>query len=256
MVYSINIDVFEGPLGLLLHLIRKNDLKISEIEISEITSDYLSYLNLIQKLNIDLASEFLVMASNLMQIKARYFLPTRYEEDEEDDGTLSQIKDKPLEYQKYKEVGKLLSYRIAESSQIYYRPAVIINKQDFVLGITVLDLTSSFRKVLKVFSSSPKKVVHQEVYIETKIREIIDILERKQYVSFTEILRKQKTKIALIVCFMAVLELVKNRQISAKQSKLFSEIIIYRIYNEVKLDCSKNGANALPEGNTDVNKFL
>jgi len=229
MVYSINIDAFEGPLELLLHLIRKNDLKISEIKIAEITTDYLTYLDLIQQLNIGLASEFLVTASSLMQIKVRYLLPAIYEKDEEEEDTLYQLKNKILEYQKYKEVGEFLSHRIMESSQVYYRPIITINKQDFVLGATVFDLTSSFRKLLNVFSGSVKEIVPQEIRIEAKIREIIDVLEQKQYVSFTEILQKQKTRMALIVCFMAILELVKNKQISAKQSELFSEIRIYKI---------------------------
>ncbi|MDR0800303.1 MAG: segregation/condensation protein A [Endomicrobium sp.] len=232
MAYDIHLDAFEGPLDLLLHLIRKNDLEIKDIKIADITAEYLAYLDLMQELNIGLAGEFLLMASTLMQIKARSLIPSNDEEDSEEDDSLNRLKDKLLEYQKYKEVGKLLSYKIMENSQIYYRPAPVIDKRDFVLNATIFDLVSSFRKALATLPENIKEIMYREIPIETKIREILDILEGKQYVSFTGILAMQKTKMALIVCFMAVLELIKNKQIAAKQSELFSEIRIYKIYND------------------------
>jgi len=230
MTYNVHLDTFEGPLELLLHLIKKNDLEINNIKIAEITSEYLSYLDLMQKLNIDLACEFLIMASTLMQIKARSLLPSDIEECSEEECTLEdQLKDRLLEYQKYKEVGKLLAYKVMENSQIYYRSALAVNKQDLVLDVTVSDLMSSFCRVLKTLSGSIKEIVYQEIFIETKIREILKVLEKKSYIFFSEILWMQKSKMESIVCFMAVLELVKNRRISARQSELFSEIRIYKI---------------------------
>ncbi|MCA6070225.1 MAG: segregation/condensation protein A [Endomicrobium sp.] len=237
MVYDIHLDTFEGPLDLLLHLIRKNDLEINEIKIADITAEYLTYLDLMKDLNISVAGEFLVMASTLMQMKARALLPSDSNKDnQEEDDTLDQFKNRLLEYQKYKEVGKLLSYKIMEASQVYYRTATVISKQDFVLDATIFDLMNSFRKALTALPENIKEIMYQEIPIETKIREILDVLEGKQYVSFTEILKMQNTKTALIVCFMAVLELVKNKQIVAKQSELFSEIRIYKVYNEICSD--------------------
>ncbi|MCA6072904.1 MAG: segregation/condensation protein A [Endomicrobium sp.] len=237
MVYDIHLDTFEGPLDLLLHLIRKNDLEINEIKIADITAEYLTYLDLMKDLNISVAGEFLVMASTLMQMKARALLPSDSNKDnQEEDDTLDQLKNRLLEYQKYKEVGKLLSYKIMEASQVYYRTATVISKQDFVLDATIFDLMNSFRKALTALPENIKEIMYQEIPIETKIREILDVLEGKQYVSFTEILKMQNTKTALIVCFMAVLELVKNKQIVAKQSELFSEIRIYKVYNEICSD--------------------
>jgi segregation and condensation protein A len=232
MVYDVHIDVFEGPLDLLLHLIRKNDIEINEIKIAEITAEYISYLDLMQNLNIDVAGAFIVMASTLMQIKARSLLPFDDNKESKEEYPLDQLKSRLLEYQKYKEVGKLLSYKIMENSQIYYRPAPVIDKQDFVLDATIFDLMSSFRKALAGICENVKEIIYQEIPIETKIREILDILEGKQYISFTEILKMQSTKRSLIVSFIAVLELVKNKQIVAKQSELFSEIRIYRVYSE------------------------
>jgi segregation and condensation protein A len=237
MAYNIHLDAFEGPLDLLLHLIKKNDLEINEIKIAEITAEYLSYLDLMKDLNIDVAGEFLAMTSTLMQIKAKFLLPSENEKDVEEDDTFDQLKDRLLEYQKYKKIGELLSYKITENSQVYYRPAPVISKQDFILDVTIFDLVSSFRDALIALPENIKEIMYQEIPIENKIREILDILEGKQYVFFTEILKLQNTKMALIVCFMAILELVKNKQIVAKQSELFSEIRIYKVYNDKrKLD--------------------
>jgi segregation and condensation protein A len=244
MVYDIHLDTFEGPLDLLLHLIKKNDLKINEIKIAEITAEYLSYLDLMKELNIDVAGEFLVMASTLMQIKSKSLLPSDNGKDSEEADPFDQLKNRLLEYQKYKEVGKLLFYKINENSQIYYRPMRAISKQDFVLSTTIFDLISSFRNVLTALPDNIKEIMYQEIPIENKIREILDILEEKQYISFTKILKLQKTRLALIVCFMAVLELVKNKQIVAKQSELFSEIRIYKVYNnEQELDQTNEDNN-------------
>jgi segregation and condensation protein A len=246
MAYDIHLDAFEGPLDLLLHLIKKNALEINEIKIADITAEYLSYLDLMKELNIDVAGEFLVMASTLMQIKSKSLLPSDNEKDSEEGDPFDQLKNRLFEYQKYKEVGKLLSYKINENSQVYYRPVPVISKQDFVLDATIFDLMSSFRDALTALPDNIKEIMYQEIPIENKIREILDILEGKQYVSFTEILNLQNTRLALIVCFMAVLELVKNKQIVAKQFELFSEIRIYKVYNNEQ---------ELEQTNKDINTF-
>jgi segregation and condensation protein A len=224
--------MFEGPLDLLLHLIKKNELEISEIKIADITSEYFAYIGLMQNLNIEIAGEFLIMASTLMQIKAKSLLPSGNDLQQDEEEMLDQLKNRLLEYQKYKEIGKLLSYKVLENAQVYYRPMPIISKQDFVLDVTIFDLLNCFRKALFTVPENIKEIMYQEIPIEVKIREILDILEGKQYVSFTEILKNQSSKSALIVCFMAVLELIKNKQIIAKQSELFAEIRIYRLYSE------------------------
>lgn len=241
MAYDIHTDSFEGPLDLLLHLIKKNDLEISGIKIAEITSEYLAYIDLMKELNIEIAGEFLVMASTLMQIKAKTLLPSESGKDDEGEDPFDNLKNRLLEYQKYKEVGKLLSYKILENSQIYYRPAPAVNKHDYILDASVFDLMSSFREALTALPESVKEIMYKEIPIETKIREILDVLEGKQYVSFSEILKFQKTRMDLIVCFMAVLELVKSRQIAAKQSELFQDIRIYRGYNETDSALKEEG---------------
>ncbi|MCL2389230.1 MAG: segregation/condensation protein A [Elusimicrobia bacterium] len=229
MVYDVHLESFEGPLDLLLHLIRKNDLEIHEIQIAEITKEYLEYINLMQNFNIDIAGEFLVMASTLMQIKARTLLPTPEGAAQEED-PLDNLKARLLEYQKYKEIGKLLSYKELEYSQVYYRPAYVTSKEDFVLEASIFDLVGLFKEALQALPETVKEILYKEIPIETKIREILDVLEGKQYVSFSEILKIQKNRQQLIVAFMAILELVKSRQVSARQTELFGDIRIYKIY--------------------------
>ncbi|MDR1523074.1 MAG: segregation/condensation protein A [Endomicrobium sp.] len=251
MVYDIHLDMFEGPLDLLLHLIKKNDLEVSQVRIADITAEYLSYIGLIQNLNIEIAGEFLVMASTLMQIKAKSLLPSSSDLQDEEGDMLDQLKNRLLEYQKYKEIGKLLSYKVLESTQVYYRPAQVISKHDFILDVTIFDLVRWFRKTLITLPEDIKEIMYQEIPIEVKIREILDILEDKEYVSFTEILKNQNSKPALIVCFMAVLELVKNKQIIARQSELFTEIRIYKVNNEVEANLKDvENVLALVEGIT------
>jgi segregation and condensation protein A len=238
--YDVHLDTFEGPLDLLLHLVRKSDLEIKEIQVSEITSEYLSYLEVMTNLNLDVAGDFLVMASTLMQIKAKLLHPDNQEDAADADIELDKIKAKLLEYQKYKEVSKILANKELRYSQTYYRPQPLIEADDFVLSATIYDLIASFQEALKTLPEEVREIMYKEIPIETKIREILDVLEGRQYVSFTEILKLQPTRQSMIVSFMAVLELMKNKQILAKQSDLFDEIRIYRVYFDETAESEEN----------------
>ncbi|MDR0823290.1 MAG: segregation/condensation protein A [Endomicrobium sp.] len=229
LLYDVNIDAFEGPFDLLLHLTKKKDLEISEINIAEITADYLSYLESMKELNIDIAGDFLVMASTLMLMKARALLSPLGNDDLEEEEDFDILKQRLIEYQKYKEVGKILMYKEIEHSQVYYRPLFNADKSDFTINATILDLARSFNEILKALPEDIREIMYQEIPIEVKIREILDLLEGGQYISFTDILKLQKTRRELIVSFMAILELIKNKQISAMQSESFGEIRIYKV---------------------------
>lgn len=236
MEYDVHLDTFEGPLDLLLHLVRKTDLEIQEIQVSEITTEYLSYLDTMQNLDLDTAGYFLVMASTLMQIKAKMLHPDNEKDKEDADTELDKIKERLLEYQKYKEVSKLLSNKEQEYSQTYYRPEPVILDHEYEIDATIYDLVKSFQNALKTLPEEVREIMYKEIPIETKIREILDILEGKQYLTFSEIAKIQTSRSAMVVCFMAVLELVKNKQVVAKQSELFEDIRIYRVYNDEEND--------------------
>lgn len=236
MAYDVHLETFEGPLDLLLHLVRKTDLEIQEIQVSEITTEYLAAIDNMQNLDLDTAGDFLVMASTLMQIKAKMLHPDNEKDKEDADIELDKIKERLLEYQKYKEVSKLLSNKEQEYSQTYYRPEPIIPEQDYEIDATIYDLVKSFQNALRTLPEEVREIMYKEIPIETKIREILDILEGKQYLTFTEIAKIQTSRSAMVVCFMAILELVKNKQVVAKQSELFEDIRIYRVYNNEESD--------------------
>ena len=269
MEYDVHLDTFEGPLDLLLHLVRKTDLEIQEIQVSEITTEYLAYLDTIQKLDLDTAGDFLVMASTLMQIKAKMLHPDNEKDKEDADIELDKIKERLLEYQKYKEVSKLLSNKEQEYSQTYYRPEPIIPEQEYEVDATIYDLVRSFQNALRTLPEEVREIMYKEIPIETKFREILDILEGKQYLTFSEIAKIQTSRSAMVVCFMAVLELVKNKQVVAKQSELFEDIRIYRVYSteeddgsivkeekdELNLDIEKNVGEQTTEQPQQEDKF-
>jgi len=230
MNYNVHLEIFEGPLDLLLYLIRKNDLDIYNIPISQITAEYLEYLDLMKELNLDFASEFLVMAATLMQIKSRMLLPSENTvEDEEEIDPRAELVARLLEYEKYKEAGKILSQKELNEQGVFYRFNPVLNENDFVIDATLFDLIESFRKVFNELPKEVKEIVYEEIPIEQKIREILDLLEGRKYINFTEILKKETTRMGLIVVFLAMLELIRLKQIVARQSKLFGEIRIYRV---------------------------
>ena len=174
MEYDVHLDTFEGPLDLLLHLVRKTDLEIQEIQVSEITTEYLAYLDTIQNLDLDTAGDFLVMASTLMQIKAKMLHPDNEKDKEDADIELDKIKERLLEYQKYKEVSKLLSNKEQEYSQTYYRPEPVIPEQEYEIDATIYDLVKSFQNALRTLPEEVREIMYKEIPIETKIREILE----------------------------------------------------------------------------------
>ena len=255
--YDVHLETYEGPLDLLLSLVRKTDLEIEEIQISEITAEYMSYLDTMKNLDLDIAGDFLVMAATLMQIKAKMLHPDNEKEAVDADAELDKIKAKLLEYQKYKEVSKILSNKEQQYSQTYYRPHPVIDEQDYQIEATIFDLVRAFQEALRTLPEEVREIMYKEIPIEVKIREILDLLEGKQYLSFSEIVKLQPSRTAMVVSFMALLELVKNKQIIAKQSELFEDIRLYRVYNnepeeidkkqELDLNIQKN-SNIIEEG--------
>ena len=229
MVYDVHLEIFEGPLDLLLYLIKKDDLDIKEIQLAQITHEYLEYLQLMKDMNLDIAGDFLVMAATLMQIKAKMLLPPSEKEEDEGPDPLDELKSKLLEYQKYKEAAQVLVQRESENSNVFYRPTPTFDKDEFVLEVSIFDLMESFRSILQDLPKDVKEIVYKEIPIETKIRGILDMLEGKEFISFVDILKQETTKHGLIVSFLAILELIRLKQIIARQSDAFGDIRIYRV---------------------------
>jgi len=230
--YEVKLEIFEGPLDLLLYLIKKEDMSIQDIQVSKITQEYLDYINLMKELNLELAGEFLVMASTLLQIKAKSLLPkdaTGLEIDEGPDPQ-AELMAKLLEYQKFKEAAQFLSKKEFEARDVFYRNQLpTFAEADLSLDATLFDLLDAFKSVLKQAGDEVKELLYEEIPLEQKIRELLDILETRNSMSFYDIFSPGKTRRELIITFLALLELMRLRQVIAKQQEHEGEIMVYRI---------------------------
>ena len=226
---DVRLDVFEGPLDLLLYLIRKNDLDIRDIPIAEITQEYLSYLDLMKDLNLETAGDFLVMASTLMQIKAHMLLPSPETEADEGPDPRSELINKLLEYQQYKEAAGILGGYKEKAKDIFYRStAPPFGDEDFTLKASVFDLLGAFKRILEQAPREVGQILKEEIPLELKIREILDLLAEEASVAFEELFARGRRRIELIVTFLALLELIRLKQVVARQADIFGSIRIYR----------------------------
>jgi segregation and condensation protein A len=236
---SLNISItnFEGPFDLLLHLLKVNKMQIQEIRISEITSQYLNYLHSMQELDLEIASEFLLMASTLLEIKSREMLPKHEEEVDEEE-----LKEKLVlrieEYEAFKKIAENLAELFNKDLFIFTKRAETIAQdevplEDLLSGVTMDSLYITYKSLMnrqkeKVNRSfiRTKTVEREEFKIEDKMEELERILLGNQRVNFSNLLLKMKSKAECIVFFLAILELSRNHRIRVSQNTVFSEIII------------------------------
>ena len=227
--YRVNLEIFEGPLDLLLYLIKKNDLDILNIEISKITKEYLAYLELMQELNLEVVGEFLVMASTLMQIKAKSLLPSAETSPEEiGPDPRSELVAKLVEYQKFKEAANFLKNRSEEFQNVFYRGAPAFEEREKALNIRIFDLLGTLREVLDRAEDEGRIVQGEEFPIEDKIEKILKLLSIKPYVKLVDVFEGERSRRATITCFMALLELIKTQRVFARQDHPFTPILIYK----------------------------
>lgn len=241
MNYKIKLEIFEGPLDLLLYLVKKDHLNIYDIPIAAVTKQYMQYLELMQSLDLNIAGEFLVMAATLLQIKSKMLLPAQEGEQaivEEDDPRQDLIR-QLLEYEKFKEVAENLRQREISQRDIFKRPKtgepVIVPEshdegvQPVYFEASIFDLISAFSKALE---DAPKELFYQvikdEYTVEDKVHNILHLLLVKPAVSLSELFTQAKSKIEIIVTFLAILELIKLKEIVARQKEVFGEIEVAR----------------------------
>lgn len=233
MAYTVKLKTFEGPLDLLLHLIKKEEVDIYNIPIAQITSQYLEYVKIMEMLDLEGVGEFLVMAATLIQIKARMLLPqeSQISEEEEEDPRAELVR-QLLEYKRYKEAARELEEREIEERNYYSR---IIEEEledppKASLEVSLFDLLSAFAKVLEYVEKEEfyTGIAPYKITQESKLKEILNMLRSAKEASFDDIFFKNLTKIETIVTFLALLELVKIRKIGVRQKRLFGEIIIYK----------------------------
>ena len=215
---QVHLEMFEGPLDLLLFLIKKDDLDVYNIPISQITSEYLSYLDMMKDLNLDMAGEFLVLAANLMAIKARMLLPSQPAEGEEEGpDPRAELVARLLEYQQFKQAAKFLEVKAEEFRDIHYRGAPHFEESDKALSLSFFDLLSALKDVLDRTEDESREVLGEEFPIEEKIAKIQFLLENKPAVSWDELFADERKRRGVISCFLALLELVKLQKIFIRQ---------------------------------------
>ncbi len=243
MSIDVKLQVFEGPLDLLLHLIEKNQVNIYDIPIVTITEQYLEYLGEMQRQDLDVMSEFLVMAATLINIKAKMLLPKEEEEEEEEEDPRAELVRRLLEYKMYKYAAtELKDMELDAAGSIYRSPAIPkevaeyreeIDPVELCDGLTLNRLNEIFQMVMKkqVEKIDPIRskfgtIEREEISIEKRMDTIRDQVKGLKGISFRTLLEIQASKINVIVTFMAILELMKVGAITVRQDGLFDDIMI------------------------------
>ena len=237
MTYKLKLSNFEGPLDLLLHLIKLDEVDIYDIPISTITDQYVEYLEMMKEFDLEIASEFLVMAATLMEIKSRMLLPTQPSEEEEEEDPRFELIEQILEYKKYKELAGHLEEKGETESQFYqrnFKEEVDIETGEPLIEVTLFELLQAFKHVLEYATDEPfREITLEEVSIEEKMNEIRARLKDKTNLLLDEVFEGAvKTKVALISTFLALLELIRLKEVVARQTKLFGEIRIFLLQKE------------------------
>jgi segregation and condensation protein A len=223
-MYRVQLKNFEGPLDLLLFFIKRDELDIYDIPISHITNEFLEYMHLMEELDLEIASEFILMASMLMSIKAKMMLPRDAVEDEEldEDDPRYELVQKLLEYKRYKEMAEKMVLIDEETRKKYYRGYFDedqVEKQasgEALKDVTIIDLMASFQKVLADIKRkrSYHKVEQVSHTMEEQSEFVLRILQEKGRRSFVQLCKTLKSKIAVVVTFLAILEMLKEQQIN------------------------------------------
>ena len=242
MNIEFKINEFEGPLDLLLHLIKESKMDIMNIEIEKITEQYMSYLDSQEKMNLEIASEYLVLASELLEIKSKLLLPNvKLDEDGEEveEDPREELVKRLLEYQAYKEITKELQRREEIRSQVYTKiPENYANycdgKVEVKVEYEVEDLVNALKNyLLRKRESKPinTKVTVNEISVSSRRHDIRNILKKKRRISFFELF-PIVSKDYIVATFLAVLEMAKSQELVIKQDENFGEIICEVLGNE------------------------
>jgi len=234
MDIEFRIDEFQGPLDLLLHLIKESKMDIFDIEIESITKQYIDYLHQQESMNLEIASEYLVMASELVEIKSKMLLPnSKKEDEEEEEDPREELVQRLLEYQAYKEITKVLEEKENLRRDIYTKSpenmSNYVDNRDIKISsdVTLDDLMDAFKKFLERKKDSKPlhtKVTINEISVSSRRRDISRLLKEKKKVSFSELF-PIVSKEYVVATFLAILEMAKSHELVILQDKTFDEII-------------------------------
>ncbi len=243
MELNVKLQVFEGPLDLLLFLIEKNKVNIYDIPIVEITAQYMEYIAEMKRRDLNVLSEFLVMAATLVDIKSRMLLPSDPNAEEEEEDPRAELVQQLLEYKMYKCMAYELKDRQMDAERIFYKEPTIpdevakfevpVDMEELVADITLAKLNEIFQSIMKKqvdkvdpIRSKFGKIEKEEVSLEDKMTYLTDFAKGHRHFSFRGLLESQASKVEIIVTFLAILELMKTGEIVIKQENIFDDIEI------------------------------
>lgn len=249
MSISYKLEQFEGPLDLLLHLIEKNKVSIYDIPIAEITEQYLDYVSRMDREDLNLVSEFLVMAATLLDIKSRMLLPAEVNEEGEEEDPRAELVTRLLEYKMYKSMAFELKDRELDAEKVLYKPPTIprevaryeppVDLDRLLDGLTLARLQSIFEAVMKrredkvdPIRSRFGTIRREPVSLEQKIASVMEYARKHRRFSFRAMLERQGDKLEVVVTFLAVLELMKIGKIHLSQRELFDDMEIETLEKE------------------------
>lgn len=235
--YKVKLEVFEGPLDLLLYLIKRDEIDIYDISIERITRQYLEYLQAFKELKIDIAGEFVVMAANLIYLKSRSLLPLDQqppEEDAEEDDPRWDLIRQLIEYKKFKEAAAQLHDRALEQERIFTRDggSVVISDAPLPLHeVGIFQLIHAFQEVIKRVEAREdlQEIFGERFSVSDKIEKILERVGNGTPVRFSELFGEIVSRLEIVVTFLALLELIRLNQVCALQRKMFDEIEIAAI---------------------------
>ena len=238
-MYKIKLDTFEGPLDLLLFFIKRDELDIYDIPISSITKEFLEYVNLIKILDLEVAGDFILMASTLMHIKARMLLPREIDEKGEEIDPRAELVKALLEYKRYKEMSEELSFFESNQRMLKYRGNFSSDLEEaphefetLLKNVSIYDLAKAFKKAIEQVKEVPVHEIKKElVSIDEQVDFIFGMLNDRGEIEFLILVKDLIEKIRIVVTFIALLELVKSGMIGIKESQNINDFVIYKINN-------------------------
>lgn len=238
---KIKVADFEGPFDLLLHLIKKNKMDIYNVEIYKITNQYLAYLDTMKVMDLEITSEFIVIAATLIEIKSKNLLPKPVVEEISEEDLEKRLMERLFEYRKIKGVAEFLKGRYVSSGEVYSKhPEIIedtrpVESYDIFKNITLLDLYKIYNKVLENYreKQNNENVIQKQIYVdkykvEDKMNELIDRFNDNSTIEFKSIINLCECKLETVVTFLALLELIKLRVIKVYQENSFGNILMKR----------------------------
>ncbi|HET8579452.1 MAG TPA: segregation/condensation protein A, partial [Nitrospiraceae bacterium] len=235
--YQVRIEQFEGPLDLLLHLIKKDEINIYDIPIALIAKQYLDYLNVMKSLNLAVAGEFLVMAATLVQIKSRMLLPADETETDEDEGPdpREELVRRLLEYKQFKEAAKELDSQERMWREIFSRqqsPTITEQSSEPLLEeVTLFDLVDVLQDLLaRTPSHGLLEIVPENLTVRDRMNVILELLEGKESITFLSMFEGQSHRLLVIVTFLALLELMRIKMVRVFQGETFGPILVTRAF--------------------------